>query len=192
MLQSLKIGEIFTVDLTSCSKCQIDGEDFVKFYGLLRKHELYLRVASEHSVLTNETSNLSLQVTLSHIFLGDTMGLQEVLKDFFCVDAPIHFLRDFSETIILFKLKDFLLHSNKTEYRNQKYIFRINLNSLQENLRRHELKMSVLKLFSGGLFLIYAICPCRVPSNYLLLSLYHTALGHSMRFLDFFFYFHSS
>ena len=53
--------------------------------------------ASEHSVLTNETSNLSLQVTLSHIFLGDTMGLQEILKIFFvCVDAPIHFLRFFS------------------------------------------------------------------------------------------------
>ena len=28
-------------DLTICSKCQIDGEDFVNFDGLLRKHELY-------------------------------------------------------------------------------------------------------------------------------------------------------
>ena len=36
-----KIDEIFTVDLTLCSKCQIDGEDFVNFYGLLGKHELY-------------------------------------------------------------------------------------------------------------------------------------------------------
>ena len=37
-----KIDEIFTVDLTLCSKCQIDGEDkdFVNFCGLLRKHEL--------------------------------------------------------------------------------------------------------------------------------------------------------
>ena len=26
-----KIEEIFTVDLTLCSKCQIDGEDFVNF-----------------------------------------------------------------------------------------------------------------------------------------------------------------
>ena len=33
--------EIFTADLTLCSKCQIDGEDFVNFCGLLRKHELY-------------------------------------------------------------------------------------------------------------------------------------------------------
>ena len=34
------IDEIFTVDLTLCSKCQIDGEYFVNFCGLLRKHEL--------------------------------------------------------------------------------------------------------------------------------------------------------
>ena len=33
--------KIFTVHLTLCSKCQIDGEDFVNFCGLLRKHELY-------------------------------------------------------------------------------------------------------------------------------------------------------
>ena len=36
------IDEIFTVDLTLRSKCQIDGDDFVDFCGLLRKHELYL------------------------------------------------------------------------------------------------------------------------------------------------------
>ena len=39
--KATKIEEIFTVDLTVCSKCQIDGEDFVKFCGLLRKHKLY-------------------------------------------------------------------------------------------------------------------------------------------------------
>ena len=33
-----KIDEIFTADLTLCSTCQIDGEDFVNFCGLLRKH----------------------------------------------------------------------------------------------------------------------------------------------------------
>ena len=37
-----KIDEIFTVYLSLCSKCQIDGEDFVNFCGLLRKHKLYL------------------------------------------------------------------------------------------------------------------------------------------------------
>ena len=36
-----KIDKIFTVDLTLCIKCQIVGENFVKFC-LLRKHELYL------------------------------------------------------------------------------------------------------------------------------------------------------
>ena len=39
--RATKIDEIFTVDLTLCSKCQIDGEDFISFYGLFRKHELY-------------------------------------------------------------------------------------------------------------------------------------------------------
>ena len=38
--KATKIDEIFTVDLTVCSKCQIDGEDFVKFCSLLRRHEL--------------------------------------------------------------------------------------------------------------------------------------------------------
>ena len=39
--KATKIEEIVTVDLTLCSKSQIDGEDFVIFCGLLRKHELY-------------------------------------------------------------------------------------------------------------------------------------------------------
>ena len=38
--KATKIDAIFTVDLTLCSKFQIDGEDFVNFCGLLRKHEL--------------------------------------------------------------------------------------------------------------------------------------------------------
>ena len=42
--EATKIDKIFTVDLTSCSKCQIDSYDFVNFCGLLRKHELDLRV----------------------------------------------------------------------------------------------------------------------------------------------------
>ena len=40
--KAIKNDEIFTVDLTLCSKHQIDGEDFVNFHGLLRKCELYL------------------------------------------------------------------------------------------------------------------------------------------------------
>ena len=40
--KATKIDKIFTVDFTVCSNCQIDGEDFVNFCGLLRKRELYL------------------------------------------------------------------------------------------------------------------------------------------------------
>ena len=40
--KATQIDEIFTVDLTLCSRCQIVGEDFVNLCGLLRKHELYL------------------------------------------------------------------------------------------------------------------------------------------------------
>ena len=40
--KATKIDEIFTVDLTLCSECQIDGEEYVNFCGLLRKDELYL------------------------------------------------------------------------------------------------------------------------------------------------------
>ena len=43
--KATKIDKIFTVDLTLCSKCQIDGEDFVNFYGLLKKQELYNNVS---------------------------------------------------------------------------------------------------------------------------------------------------
>ena len=44
--KATKIDETFAVHMPLCSKCQIDGEDFVDFCGLLRKHELYkLKVA---------------------------------------------------------------------------------------------------------------------------------------------------
>ena len=39
--KATKIDKIFTANLTVCSNCQIDGEDFINFCGLLRKHELY-------------------------------------------------------------------------------------------------------------------------------------------------------
>ena len=38
--KATKIDKLFTVHLTLCSKCQIDGEDFINFCGLLREHEL--------------------------------------------------------------------------------------------------------------------------------------------------------
>ena len=37
--KATKIDEIFTVDLTVTTYCQIDGDDFVNFCGLLRKRE---------------------------------------------------------------------------------------------------------------------------------------------------------
>ena len=38
--KATKIDKIFPVDLTLCSKCQMDSEDFVNFCGLLGKYEL--------------------------------------------------------------------------------------------------------------------------------------------------------
>ena len=40
-MKATKIDKIFTVNLTVTAYCQIDGEDFVNFCGLLRKRELY-------------------------------------------------------------------------------------------------------------------------------------------------------
>ena len=40
-MKATKFDKIFTVDLTLTTYCQINGEDFVNFCGLLRKHELY-------------------------------------------------------------------------------------------------------------------------------------------------------
>ena len=37
--KATKIDEIFTDDLTLCSKCQIVGEDFANFCGLLSRVE---------------------------------------------------------------------------------------------------------------------------------------------------------
>ena len=42
--KATKFDKIFTVDLTLTTCCQIDGEDFVNFCGLLRKHGLDFRI----------------------------------------------------------------------------------------------------------------------------------------------------
>ena len=39
--KATKTDEIFILDLTLCSKCQIDSEYFVNFCGHLRKQVLY-------------------------------------------------------------------------------------------------------------------------------------------------------
>ena len=55
--KAAKIDEIFTVELTLCSKCQIDGEDFVNFCGLLRKHELYGKKCKPYSEIAVESGH---------------------------------------------------------------------------------------------------------------------------------------
>ena len=54
--KATKIDEIFTVDLTLCSKYQIYHEDFVNFRGLLRKYELY--VFSQNKMMLTQPKNL--------------------------------------------------------------------------------------------------------------------------------------
>ena len=39
--KATKIDEIFTINLTVTTYCQIGGEDFINFFGLLRKCKLY-------------------------------------------------------------------------------------------------------------------------------------------------------
>ena len=51
--KATKIDEIFTINLTLCSKCQIDSEDFVNFCGLLRKHELYPKLILHNQIHPN-------------------------------------------------------------------------------------------------------------------------------------------
>ena len=51
--KATKIGKIFTVNLTLCSKCLIDTEDFVNFCGLLRKHKLYQNKKVSKVLLSN-------------------------------------------------------------------------------------------------------------------------------------------
>ena len=62
--KAMKIEEIFTVDLTVCSKCQIDGEDFIKFCGLLRKHELY---ESHHPLFSHALEAIKKLVSTSKL-----------------------------------------------------------------------------------------------------------------------------
>ena len=42
-----KIDEIFTLDLTLTTKCQIADEDFINFCGLLKRHKLYCSIYDE-------------------------------------------------------------------------------------------------------------------------------------------------
>ena len=48
--KATKIDKIFTVDLTLTTYCQIDGEDFVNFCVLLRKHELLSIIGTRFNI----------------------------------------------------------------------------------------------------------------------------------------------
>jgi hypothetical protein len=61
--KATKIDEIFTIDLTICSKRQIDSEDFVNFCGLLRKYELYHKVLSSRLQRLNEEIAFTVTMT---------------------------------------------------------------------------------------------------------------------------------
>ena len=53
--------KIFTFNLTVCSNRQIEGEDFVHFCGILRKHELYYQTVTsrDHQFRTSAISRQS-------------------------------------------------------------------------------------------------------------------------------------
>ena len=60
--KATKINEIFTVDLTCTTLCQIESEDFIDFCGLLRKHELFQinLISYLEKICTYKIGNLTL------------------------------------------------------------------------------------------------------------------------------------
>ena len=62
--------KIFIVNLTVCSNRQINGEDFIKFCGLLTKHELY------PPPLYFQTLPPALSQELGTFMLGDIFSIQ--------------------------------------------------------------------------------------------------------------------
>ena len=58
--KATKINKIFTVHLTLCSKCQMDGEDFFTFCGLLEKYKLLLELCTYlEAAALNHSSDFS-------------------------------------------------------------------------------------------------------------------------------------
>ena len=56
--KATKIDEIFAANMKLCSNCQIDGDNFIHFCGLLRKHELYSRTLNKLFTVLAGNSNL--------------------------------------------------------------------------------------------------------------------------------------
>ena len=65
---AIKFDEIFTADLTLCSKCQIDGKDFFNFCVLFRKVELYCDWSLKHHQVPRGAFSIFLEFSSIHLF----------------------------------------------------------------------------------------------------------------------------
>ena len=96
------IDEIFTVDLTLCSKCQIDGEDFIDFCGLLRKQELYYMYIEISGLFVTKNKTLGNKQTCAFIrnlrvltFGGDLLRRSHVMHH---GNPKVHRKQDLSDS----------------------------------------------------------------------------------------------
>ena len=67
--KATKINEIFTIDLTLCSKCQIDGEDFVNFLWPSQKTRTLNKVFLRRRSFPGTRLKISLTKTLKIVWL---------------------------------------------------------------------------------------------------------------------------
>ena len=67
--KATKIDKIFTVNLTFTTYRQINGEDFINFCGLLRKHELYKTLFEQkvNVFIPNRITLGTFQITLKFL-----------------------------------------------------------------------------------------------------------------------------
>ena len=80
--KATKIDKISTVILTVCSNGQINGEDFVNFCGLLRKHEFYKsRSLRNNSTRTNKSELWSYLSCRRLSYLSEVGGNQTFTND---------------------------------------------------------------------------------------------------------------
>jgi len=78
--------EVFIVVLTLFSKCQIDGEDFVNFCGLLRKYKLYfvdVNVESNFVFDTKIVATLICNLVLMFFFFSSCHSKFDLKMAFF-------------------------------------------------------------------------------------------------------------
>ena len=75
--KATKFDEIFTIDLTLYSKCQIDGEDFVNFCGFLEN--MNFTYVAMVSFVINFIANITLDLIM-HVFTNYFTLLAFTLK----------------------------------------------------------------------------------------------------------------